>query len=234
LSQLHLGKKGKKGEDGSASSQTERNWEYPRQKKGPVAKKASLEKLKEKQRKKKQQSIHDPSEEEDEDWEIAPNQGELDELAGEGEINELNGLGDGEFEYIRKNLLIDTGASICGTPKEDIGDEKIYPPEGQSEFSTANAQTISNEGTVEMRATFQNGLENKMKFKVLKIKRMIAAGSALVKTGHMLVFGDDKYGNYILHKETGKYIQMYERGGVYVVPMWIKRKKEAGFTRPPQ
>ena len=51
----------------------------------------------------KQQSIHDPSEEEDE-WEIAPSQGELDELVGEGEINELNGLGNGEVEYVRKDL----------------------------------------------------------------------------------------------------------------------------------
>ena len=184
--------------------------------------------------------MQDPSEEEDEarkveeEREIMPNQGELDELADEGEINELNGLENGEYEYVRKNLLIDTGASICGTPEEDIGEEKIYPPEGQSEFSAANAQTIAREGTVEMKATFQNGLEQKLTFKMLKIKRMIVGGSALVKTGHMLVFGDDVYGNYIYHKKTGTYIQMYERGGVYVVPMWIKRKKVAGFTRPPQ
>ena len=154
-------------------------------------------------------------------------------MIGEGEINELNGLEDEEYEYVRKNLLIDTGASVCGTPAEDIGEEKVYPPEGQSEFSAANAQTIANEGTVEMKGTFQNGLEKKLTFKVLKIKRMIVAGSALVKTGHMLVLGDDVYGNYIYHKKTGTYIQMYERGGVYVVPMWIKRKKVAGFTRQP-
>ena len=142
MSQLLHGKKEeKKGDGGSASSQTERNWEYPRQKRGPAAKKASLDKLKEKLRKRKQQSIHDPSEEEDQ-WGIAPSQGELDELAGEGEISKLNGLGNGEFEYVRKGLLIDAGASVCGAPEEDIGDEKICPPEGQLEYSTANAQTI--------------------------------------------------------------------------------------------
>ncbi len=42
----------KKGEGGSASSQAERNWDYPRQKKGPVAKKAVAGQTERKQRKK--------------------------------------------------------------------------------------------------------------------------------------------------------------------------------------
>ena len=166
---------------------------------------------------------------------IGSSKGEDDwEVAGVGDVNELNGIDDAEYEYVRKNLLIDSGASICGTPKEDIGNETVHPPEGQAEFSTANAQTVPNEGTVEMRAAFQNGLENHMRFKVLKIKRMIASVSMLVKSGHRVVFDDDKYGSYIYHKKTGKYIQMYERGGVYVVPMWVKRRKESGFTWQPE
>ena len=186
----------------------ERKWNLEKHRRGAAAKKNSRRKLDEKRKRKK----------------IAE--------CNKGEVCLLNGLGEHEVDYVRENLLIDSGASICACPKAKTKGHLVHAPEGQKEFSTANNQSIPNEGTVTMQGAFMNGSEQRMKFKVLDVKRMIASVSELTKSGHRVVF--DTSGSYIQNKRTGRYIKVFERNGVYEVPMWVKRpKKEEHFHRQP-
>ena len=112
------------------------------------------------------------------------------------DINELNGLwAIGEHaHYERMNLLIDSGASICGCPLAAAEGEPRLPREGAAEYSTANNGVVKNEGGVQLIAAFQNGDEHSMKFKVLDIKRLIASVSQLEETGHRVVFDSEADG----------------------------------------
>ena len=102
-------------------------------------------------------------------------------------------------------------------------------------YSIANDSKVENEGSAELVAGFQNGDYNKMKFTVMDIKRVIAAVSRLVKSGHKVVFDDEREGgSYIYNKKTRKYIKMYERNGVYEVPIWIRKPSQGFGGRPSQ
>ena len=87
-----------------------RKWSSTKRTKGPEARANSLWRLQEKISSRSQQT---PADDEEEDFE-------------EGEINllcTLNGLSEHDFEYVRENLLIDSGASICGCPKKAAGEK---------------------------------------------------------------------------------------------------------------
>ena len=152
------------------------------------------------------------------------------------EVNEINGIETDRKElsaYIRVNLLVDSGASVSGCTEELASRFPKLPAEGQLEFKTANNGKVENKGTVEMKAMMYNGDERMMRFKVLDIKRMIVAASALVKNGHRLVFDQECYGgSYAQHRETGRCYRIYERNGVYEFPVWIRKPSTFGGQSP--
>ena len=137
-------------------------------------------------------------------------------------------------EYERAGLFVDSGASICGCPREHAEGHPRLPKEGVYSYSTANYGSAQNEGGVELVACFQIGEHSKMKFTVMDIKRVIAAVSRFVKSGHKVVFDDEKDGgSYILNKKTKKYYKMYERNGIYEVPIWIRKPAQGlGGSQP--
>ena len=147
-----------------------------------------------------------------------------------GDIHEINALGaDENHGYERANLLIDSGASISACPIEKATGFEKLPPEGPDHFKTANNGQVKNEGGVEIVAAFQNGDEKKIKFKVLGVKRMIAAVSKLVSNGHRVVFDSEAQGgSYIMNKRTGRTHKIFERNGVYEVPIWVKKPTPFG------
>ena len=83
--------------------------------------------------------------------------------------------------------------------------------------------------TVHMIVKLRNGDIKKMRFKVLDIKRMIIAVSAIVKTGHRVVFDEESEGgSYVQNKQTGRYYKIWERNGVYELPIWVRKPTTFG------
>ena len=63
----------------------------------------------------------------------------------------------------------------------------------------------------------------KMSFLSMDVKRPIVAVSKIVAAGNHVVFApENEGGSYIYVAETGEYKKVYQRNGVYEIPLWIK------------
>ena len=57
---------------------------------------------------------------------------------------------------------------------------------------------------------------------------MIAAVSALVESGHRVVFDKGiNGGSHATNLKTGRVTKIFERNGVYEIPIWVKKPKPA-------
>ena len=75
-----------------------------------------------------------------------------------------------------------------------------------------------------------------MKFLVTTVKKPLAAVSAIVDEGNVVVFGPGKDGSFIQNKGTGSKLWLAERNGVYELPSYIApcslfEKLSSDFTR---
>jgi hypothetical protein len=76
---------------------------------------------------------------------------------------------------------------------------------------------------------FQSGMQGRVAFKVLNpLKKVIISVGQLRKAGYDVFLGEQPY---ILQRSSGIYTKVYERGGVFVLPIWVKgiQKPEKGF-----
>ncbi len=246
----------RKANRASTTEVRERSWEKPQwmKRKGPVAKSNSMKKWKRKKGETKEvfrsfeafgerERLGDDrggtaGNEDDEHDEQDDEHDEHDEHDEPEEfIFELNGLSNNPacgHEYERADMLIDSGASVCGCPRYFARGHPKLPREGRESFRAANNGQILNQGSVEITAGFQNGDLHKMKFAVMDLQRIIVAVSRMVKAGNRVVFDSaENGGSYIYNKKSGRYHVIHERNGVYVVPIWIRRPTTTGFRGHP-
>ena len=71
------------------------------------------------------------------------------------------------------------------------------------------------------------GLFRHMTAQVMEVNKALLSVSRMVKAGNRVVF--DEEGSYIEHKTSGEWIPLEERGGVYVLKMWIPKGQTSPF-----
>ena len=66
------------------------------------------------------------------------------------------------------------------------------------------------------------------------MSKALQAVCALVRAGHVVVFGDgdDGHSHYVFNKVTGECTAVRDDGTNYIMGMYIVPKDEAGFGRP--
>ena len=83
-----------------------------------------------------------------------------------------------------------------------------------------------------MIGVFENYEEKSMRLKVLDIKRLIAAVSALARQ-HRVVFDLEAYGGcYAQNRVTRRRCKNYPRNGIYELPVWIRKPQVFGGQPP--
>ena len=68
---------------------------------------------------------------------------------------------------------------------------------------------------------FQNDTTGPVQFEVMDVSKPLLSVSRVVAKGYRVVFDDDEYGSYMLHKDSNTYYKLYEKNGVYVMPGWV-------------
>ena len=134
----------------------------------------------------------------------------------------------------RLDLTIDSGAAVCGLPKDMAKSVQLesLPGKGQ-EYTAANGATIEEVGTKTPTLTFQNGDVEKLKFRVMDVHKPLVAVSKIVAAGNKVVFQlEGSGGSYIESLATGKRKKVYEKNGVYVLPSWVVESKAGGTLAP--
>jgi hypothetical protein len=136
------------------------------------------------------------------------------------------------FGYERVDIIVDSGASTSAIPSSSVPSIAIdtIPGSNPKIYTSASGHVVKEKGTQNLICHFQNGDRENLKFKVMSpdVPRGMVSVSECVRAGNRIVF--DKDCSYIYNTHTNTYKRIYEKGGVFVLPMWIE-KGNASFRR---
>ena len=81
---------------------------------------------------------------------------------------------------------------------------------------------------------FQNGVTGRVRFRVLDpLKKPLISTSALTKAGYRVVLEGGDAPSFIEEKSSGNRFRVYERGGVFAVPLWLRHTAPFPRQAPP-
>ena len=117
---------------------------------------------------------------------------------------------------------VDSGSAVSGIPRGCILDASSIAKceDGPQSYTSASEHSCKVEGRVSPQCWFQSGTQGKVAFKVLNpLKKVIVSVGQMRKSGFDVWLGD---GPYMHHKATDVYTKIYEKGGVFILPIWIR------------
>ena len=140
-----------------------------------------------------------------------------------------------EWEYIE--TILDSGATVTVIPPH-VGHAYEVLPSAASragvKYEVANGEEIPNLGEKLMPVMTREGSMRGLRAQVADVSKALQSVRALVKAGHMVIFGDGDEGqsHYVYNKFTGETNEVTDDGINYVMGMYIVPPDDAGFGRP--
>ena len=92
-------------------------------------------------------------------------------------------------------------------------------------YSTANGDTVENEGEKNMVMSSTEGVNRLITAQVTEVSRPLLGVSKMVKVGNSVVFTPE--GSWIYDGYTGEVMNLQEVNGMYMLKTWIK--SSSGF-----
>ena len=150
----------------------------------------------------------------------------------------LSPLLSGAWEYFE--AILDSGATVTVVPPHLAKEYEILEGEASKagvKYDIANGEEIPNLGEKLMPIMTSEGTTRGLRAQVADVSKPLQAVRSLVRSGHVVVFGDGEDGNanYIMNKLTGEVNMVKDDGTNYLLGMYVIPKAEmhaAGFTRP--
>jgi hypothetical protein len=149
--------------------------------------------------------------------------------------------GDGGSEWVKVKAVFDSGAVETVTPKRTIGEGKMRATEMSRKgyhYSSADGGEITNLGEGDIEGISEDGIPVKLTAQVGdKINRTLIAARRVVGMGNMVILGADREAlkrlskmdkiedHMIMDKKSGTLSKIYEEGGLYVYPIWMKKER---------
>ena len=139
----------------------------------------------------------------------------------EGSLNAVDD--DDEWEKIEFN--VDSGATetvlneamlLCIETKEGLAKKLGI------KYEVANGVRIENLGQKEFQGVSKEGFVRGMTAQVCDVNKALLSVKKVVAAGNRVVF-DGTDGSYIESKATGERMWLEERGGMYVLALWVKK-----------
>jgi hypothetical protein len=141
---------------------------------------------------------------------------------------------------LARGITVDSGAADNVMPRRMLrkGRNKIRPsPASRAgvHYVVANDGRIPNEGEADFEFQTKDGESLSWLFQIAEVNKTLAAVSALVDTGHRVVFDrDEETGldtSFITHKASGKSIKMRRERNVWVIDAYLE-EDELSSTEP--
>ncbi len=128
----------------------------------------------------------------------------------------------GEWEEIE--IAVDSGATETVVTEDML--HSIKTTEGEAfrrgvEYEVANGVTIPNLGEKCFVAVSEDGQRRKMKAQVCAVNKALLSVSRIVQAGNRVVF--EQNGSYVEDLHSGEKMYMVEKGGMYMLKMWVER-----------
>jgi hypothetical protein len=123
----------------------------------------------------------------------------------------------------RVDFTVDSGASVSCIPSEMVNPGCVTPcASGPSSYTSASNHKVEAIGQISPVLYFQNGVQGSVQLTVLQgLKKPLFSVARMVHAGYEVHLGGSRA--YAVHLASGACYRIYERGGVYVMPVWIKR-----------
>ena len=152
---------------------------------------------------------------------------------GIGHLTSFSGHGDSSSEeypgWTRIDFVIDSGASATTIPKELVGKVKLGESVGYHSFRLANGSLVPNEGTLVAKAWLMGNEEVAMRMAVANISQPLISVGQMVNQGNKVVLSPKV--SYLETKSGGIH-RIFQRNGVYVLPVWMDSAKVSKRSSP--
>ena len=123
----------------------------------------------------------------------------------------------------RIDFTVDSGSAVSGIPRSMLPEgEEIRPPldDGPKTYTSASKHQVQVVGEASPTCAFQNNTGGRVELRVLDpLKKALLSVSKMNRTHIVHLDGDHSWAK---NRKTGKVMRIYMRGGVYVLPAWIR------------
>ena len=129
---------------------------------------------------------------------------------------------DGHWEKLQ--LAVDSGATESVIPPhmpECVPTEESAASRRGVKYEVASGHYIPNEGEKKFDAMTDQGTKKRMILQVCDVAQALLSVSKVTKAGNRVVFDED--GSFIQNKKSGDITWVEERGGMYMLTLWVKR-----------
>ena len=130
-----------------------------------------------------------------------------------------------EWEILE--LAVDSGASVIVIGEEMVKAVDAVNARPDIKYEVADGSQIPHLGEKEFKAFSESGIIRHLSAQVNEVNKAALSVSRIVKAGNTVVF--DESGSYIEHKESGEWMPLEEKRGVYTLKMWVPRDQTSPF-----
>ena len=134
-------------------------------------------------------------------------------------INRIDEEGWEEIEF-----AVDSGASENVMGEDMLRSVEVKEGEAARrgvEYEVANGVRIPNLGEKTFVGFTDTGVRRNLKVQVCDVNKGLLSVSRVVQHEHRAVFDSD--GSYLEDKATGEKLWLQEKGGMYVLKLWVKK-----------
>lgn len=131
--------------------------------------------------------------------------------------------GAGQWEEIE--MAVDSGASetVIGEDMLQGVETKEGPASRRGvQYEVANGVRIPNLGEKTFKGHTEEGFQRNLKAQVCEVNKALLSVNKMVQAGNRVVF--DNTGSYIEDKFTHEKIWLEEKGGMYMLRMWVRNE----------
>ena len=139
-------------------------------------------------------------------------------------LRPLHSNGGDDWEVI--DAILDSGASVTVIPPHMAAGHPVQESAASRagvQYEVANGEEIPNLGEKLFAVVTEEGTVRGMKPQVADVSKALQSVRALVRTGHLVVFGDGADGteHYILNRESGEVNAVRDDGFNYLLRLYV-------------
>ena len=127
--------------------------------------------------------------------------------------------------------MIDSGASATTMPRNLVTRQaKLDQPIGHHSFRLADGNLVTNEGTLTAKAWLMGGEFLAVRMAVADVSQPLLSVGQMVDQGNKVILSPRV--SYLETKDGGVH-RIFQRNGVYVLPVWLDSSKVAKGPQSP-
>jgi len=134
-----------------------------------------------------------------------------------------------EWEVLE--MAVDSGASESVVSDEML--TRVTTVEGEAmkkgvQYEVADGTLIPNLGEKKFIAVSDNGVARQMRAQVCEVNKALLSVHRVVQAGNRVVFAAS--GSYVEDEQTGETMELVEKGGMYMLKLWVKAQGFSGLN----